>query len=100
MDILFQSIDDGILTNINDFCTMLKSSVRNGDELHDLINTKNERGENSIDTATRLRDKYFYEAFTLKNIDAIDLYELYENIIHFLYEIVYKRNNGCKILIV
>lgn len=96
MDILFESVNEGSLTNVHDFYIRLKSLVTN--ELYDLIILKNEKGENSVDTAIRLRNMYFYEAFTLKHDYALDLYELYENILHLLGEIVYLYQQNYKIL--
>ncbi len=96
MDVLFESIDDGSLTNINDFYMRLKSVVT--DDLYESIVQKNKNGENALDIAIRLRNKYFYDTFTLKHIDSLDLYELYENIVHLFGEIIYAYQKNCKIV--
>lgn len=98
MDILFESVNEGSLTNVHDFYIRLKSLPVGANDLYDLIILKNTNGENAFDIATRLRNDYFYQAFTLKHDHALDLYELYENILHLLGEIVYLYQKNYKIL--
>lgn len=102
MDILFESVNEGSLTNVHDFYDRLRSIACQSNvinDLYDLIIIKNQNGENAFETATRLRDEYFYQAFTLKQYHVLDLYELYENILHLLGEIVYLHEKKYKILL-
>lgn len=90
---LLDEVNNGHLNTLYDFQTRLYKIGKNND-LYRLILLKNEKGENALQIASRLRDSYFYEAFTLNNIDAIDVYEMFENIVHLFGEIIYLHSKS------